>query len=177
MSKRVETQAAVPLLDVVPLKLIGVANRDLVSGAALDAFRRRNLDLISSLAEDQVDELGELLDDTEGLRVEDLRKKILGRFDVSRSKADLLARDQVLKLNAQITQSRQREAGITRYQWSTSSDERVRPMHAELDGEIFSWDDPPITNDDGDRNHPGEDYQCRCVAIPIMPELEDADEP
>lgn len=45
-------------------------------------------------------------------------------------------------------------------------------MHQELDGTEQSWDDPPVTNEDGDRNHPGEDYQCRCVAYPILDELD-----
>ena len=111
-----------------------------------------------------------------GTRVEDLRKQIRERFDVTRSKADLLARDQVLKLNAQITQTRQRQAGISEYRWSASNDERVREYHRELDGSIFRWDDPPITNEDGDRNAPGEDYQCRCVAIPILPPLDAGEE-
>jgi SPP1 gp7 family putative phage head morphogenesis protein len=75
---------------------------------------------------------------------------------------------------------RQTQAGISEYEWSTSGDERVRSSHDELDGTRQSWDDPPVTNDDGDTNHPGEDYQCRCVAIPVLPDigdLTDSEEP
>jgi hypothetical protein len=53
----------------------------------------------------------------------------------------------------------------------------VRERHAELDGERFRWDDPPVTNEDGDENHPGEDYQCRCTAYPVLPELGDESAP
>lgn len=142
-------------------------------GAKVDAFRRTNLAKIKSLAADQVEVFRGILEEAEreGWRVEKIRKEVQGRFDVSRSKADLLARDQVLKLNANVTQARQTEAGIVEYVWSSSSDERVREMHDELDGTIQRWDDPPVTNEEGDTNHPGGDYQCRCVAIPILPPL------
>lgn len=142
-------------------------------GAKVDGFRRTNLAKIKSLAADQIDELRGILEEAEktGARVESIRKSVLERFDVSRSKADLLARDQVLKLNAQVTQARQTEAGIVEYEWSASGDERVREMHDELDGSIQRWDDPPVTNEEGDRNHPGEDFQCRCVAVPILSAL------
>ena len=105
-------------------------------------------------------------------RVEDLRKQIQADFDVTKSKADLLARDQVLKLNGQLTQLRQQNAGISEYDWSTSGDERVREIHGDLDGTRQSWDSPPIVSEDGRREHPGGDYQCRCVAIPVIPWLD-----
>ena len=33
---------------------------------------------------------------------------------------------------------------------------------------IFEWDNPPITNEKGDRNNPHEDWQCRCEAIFVI---------
>lgn len=140
----------------------------------IERFRKKNVDLITSLVDGELEEITAILDVgfKKGTRVEDLRKQIRERFDVTRSKADLLATDQVLKLNGQITKTRQTQAGIVSYTWSTSGDERVRDMHAELDGTVQQWSDPPVTNDDGDTNHPGEDYRCRCVAIPILPPLD-----
>lgn len=141
-------------------------------------FRDENVALIKSLVGTELEEITEILDEgfKAGKRVEDLRKEIRERFDVTRSKADLLATDQVLKLNAKITETRQKQAGIREYTWSASNDERVRPMHAELDGTVQAWSDPPITNEEGDRNHPGEDFRCRCVAIPILPQLDDEED-
>ena len=56
-----------------------------------------------------------------------------------------------------------KEAGGTdRYVWRTQRDERLRPSHRMNDGRIFSWSDPP------DTGHPGEDYNCRCEAIPYV---------
>lgn len=150
-------------------KLIGIPS--VVPKKLRDAFREENVKLITSIAEEQLDQLTEVLDVgfREGKRVETIRGEIEERFGVARSRADLIARDQVLKLNGQMTEARQTAAGIEEYVWSSSSDERVRPMHAELDGTRQRWDDPPETNDDGERNHPGGDYQCRCVAIPVLP--------
>jgi len=106
-----------------------------------------------------------------GQTVPDLTKDIYDimaeRTDVTDSRAKLIARDQVAKLNAQFTQERQQDAGIEGYVWRTVGDERVRDTHDAVDGQFFSWDNPP---GETDGNHPGEDYQCRCWAEPVLPE-------
>ncbi|HEX5865102.1 MAG TPA: minor capsid protein [Casimicrobiaceae bacterium] len=145
-------------------------------GKLIEDWRSENVDRAKSLVSFEREKLSEILAKGENKTVAELRGRIQERLDVSRSKADLLARDQVLKLNAKITRERQQAAGITDYIWTTSNDERVRETHDELDGETFSWDDPPVTNEAGDRNHPGEDYQCRCVAYPVLPELGEGDD-
>jgi len=56
-----------------------------------------------------------------------------------------------------------KQAGITdQYVWRTRRDERVRPSRRMNDGRIFSWSDPPATG------HPGDDYNCRCEALPFV---------
>ena len=45
----------------------------------------------------------------------------------------------------------------------------MRKDHKRLNGKIFSWNDPPVIDTrTGRRGHPGDDYQCRCVAIPVF---------
>lgn len=57
-----------------------------------------------------------------------------------------------------------KQLGATdQYVWRTQRDERVRRSHRINDGRIFSWSDPPSTG------HPGEDFSCRCEAIPYIP--------
>jgi SPP1 gp7 family putative phage head morphogenesis protein len=167
VSKKTETETK---------RLIGIPST--VSVKSRDAFIAENVDLVESLGDWQLDELAAVIElgFQNGDDVRSIRADIEDRFEVSRSKADLLARDQVLKLNGKLTKERQTRAGIKEYVWSTSGDERVREMHAELDGETFSWDDPPVTNEDGDENAPGGDYSCRCVAVPIIPEDFDDEE-
>jgi SPP1 gp7 family putative phage head morphogenesis protein len=142
-------------------------------GKKITAWRAENVGLVKSLFGDEKKKLGKILREGEGRRYESLAKDIEARLDVTQRKAEFLAIDQTLKLNADITRARMGAAGITEYVWTTAGDERVRPTHEELDGETFSFDDPPVTNEDGDRNNPGEDYRCRCVAYPVLPELDD----
>ena len=140
--------------------------------AALSAARDANVALITRMADEQLAQVRRLVNEagTSGMRAATLAKRLQERLAIGERRAALIARDQTLKINGQLTQIRQRDAGVERYVWSTSQDERVREMHAELEGQTFSWDDPPVTNEQGDTNHPGEDYQCRCIAIPVIPE-------
>lgn len=71
------------------------------------------------------------------------------------------------KLNADITESQQRDAGVSKYEWSGVMDRRERKSHRELEGKIISWDNPPDVGN-GRKCHPGQDYQCRCCAIPVF---------
>lgn len=62
-----------------------------------------------------------------------------------------------------INELRQEDLGIQRYVWRSRDDAKVRVRHAEHDNRVFRWDEPP---EDG---HPGQAYNCRCVAEPILP--------
>lgn len=147
--------------------------RPYVGAGTIEKFRSENVSKIRSIAEERLSEVEGLLVTAEhqGWSVGEISKQLRESFDVSKSKAELLARDQTLKLHGAITRARQEQAGIEEYKWSTSSDERVRSAHKRLHGRVFRWDDPPIISDDGRRGHPGEDYQCRCIAIPVLPDL------
>lgn len=97
-----------------------------------------------------------------GESTKSMREKIEARYEVTKSRAQLIARDQVSKLNGELTQLRQSELGVKKYRWTTAADERVRDEHRARDGKVFSWGEPPS---DG---HPGQPINCRCVAQPIL---------
>jgi SPP1 gp7 family putative phage head morphogenesis protein len=157
--------------------LVGIQPRSVPGLAKVIATARAsNVNLITSASSQFLRQVRDVLDEHEGQPAETISAALQERVGVSKSRGQLIARDQTLKLNAQITQHRQRAAGIVSYRWSTSHDERVRESHRALDGQVFSWDDPPETTDDGDSNHPGEDFQCRCVAIPIVDTGEEGEE-
>lgn len=151
----------------------------------VDQFLRDNVRLISSVTTDHLQRMERVVSRaTAGqTRVEDLRDEIMATFDVSRSRAALIARDQTLKANADLTQLRQQRVGVTDYIWTTVKDERVRGRpggkwagsqsnHWDLDGTRQTWLSPPVTNPvTGERNHPGRDYQCRCIAFPVVDDL------
>lgn len=132
-------------------------------------WSKETADRLKGTTESQRDKIVALLEDGHAMRHETLAKEIARQVeDVSASRAEFLARDSVLSLNAAINESRMVEAGVEEYIWSTSQDERVREEHAEREGETFRWDDPP---EDG---HPGEAALCRCVPFPVLPELDGA---
>jgi SPP1 gp7 family putative phage head morphogenesis protein len=88
---------------------------------------------------------------------------ILALGQSTRSRAKLIARDQIAKMNSDITKVQQSQAGINEYQWRTSLDGRVRDTHAANNTKVFRWDTPPTIT-----GHPGQDIQCRCTARPIL---------
>ena len=103
-----------------------------------------------------------------GIRAEQLQKTIIDRFGVSESKAKFLAKQEISLLTSKYKQAKYEDAGVRKYKWSISN-VRTRPDHKALNGKVFSFDDPPITNQaKGTRNNPGEDYGCNCVSIPIV---------
>jgi|GEM_PF-4573569 len=140
------------------------------------AFRRANLDLITSMAADKVSRVKAILDDAPNARVETIRDRILAEGGVTKRQAALIARDQVLSLNAQVTERRHAAAGIEEYTWRTSGDGDVRATHRALDGKVFRYDEPPVQDKKGNRAHPGIFYQCRCTAEPVI-EWGDGDVP
>ncbi len=155
---------------------IDLRGRDVDTSKKLTGFVRENVGLISTIPKRLHRDVRALVDQasTTGMRVGTLAKQIEARFDVSKSRAQLIARDQTNKLNGELTQIRQEAVGITTYDWATSEDERVRPDHAALDGTTQKWSKPPVVDKRTRRRaHPGGDYQCRCNAIPNVGELLD----
>lgn len=160
------------------MQLVGIPVNDAAAGlhGRMVEARERSVQLITSLQDDWYQDIRGILDGSQGLRHEEIGEQIAKATGIAERHAGFIARDQVAKWNADLTEARHRAVGITRYRWSTSRDERVRPSHRELDGQEFEYDDPPETNDQGDTNNPGEDYGCRCTATPVLDELEGAPE-
>jgi len=105
----------------------------------------------------------------EGARADKLERLIQEQFDVNKSKAEFLAVQETNLLTSEYSEIRYKDIGSTQYRWSTSKDARVRDDHEKLDGQIFSWDSPPVVDvKTGRRAHPGRDWRCRCKAIPII---------
>ena len=140
---------------------------DPAQAETIQAFTRENVRRIRSLPMSFHDDVEDII--TRGFRqgrsVDWLREQISERFGVAQRRAALIADDQVNKLNGQLTRNRQVTAGVDSYRWRTRRDRRVRPAHAEREGSIFSWDDPP------DGGHPGEAVRCRCDAEPVLDDL------
>jgi SPP1 gp7 family putative phage head morphogenesis protein len=145
----------------------------------IEAFTQQNLSLIESLQGEYLREVEEAVNRgiQEGDRAEDISQELQKIGDVTESRANLIARDQVGKLHGNLNMLRQENLGVETYTWVTSDDQRVRgdpdgiypkakPSHFAKEGLVFRWDSPPP-----DTGHPGQDYQCRCYAEPNLEEF------
>ena len=104
-----------------------------------------------------------------GGRAEGLVKVIQDNYGVATRKAKFLARQETALLMAKFQETRYADIGIQKYRWSGADDQRERPDHRALNGKVFRFDSPPVTDRrTGARNNPGQDFNCRCVAIPLI---------
>ncbi len=109
-----------------------------------------------------------------GQRYESVVESIRRSYGVTQAKAKFLARQETSLLMTKFKETRYTSAGIHEYKWRCVAGSKlhpVRPSHKILDGKIFRWDDPPTTtapSEPARRNNPGEDFNCRCAAIPII---------
>lgn len=127
-----------------------------------------NVQLIKSIRSQYLDKVQNAVTQSlvKGTLNKDLVQQIKDIGKTTEKRAIFIARDQSSKLNAALTQARHEDVGITKYTWSTSGDERVRESHAEKDGQVFEYANPPA-----DTGHPGHDFNCRCVAIPVFDDV------
>lgn len=136
---------------------------------------QRAVSLIRGLTDDTAKKVEGVIIDAmlRGKNDRELAALLERQFRFARRRAQLIARDQTAKFNSVLNQIRQRQAGITQYQWWTQHDERVRgnpdglyprarPSHWARHGMKFRWASPPV---DG---HPGEPIMCRCIARPVL---------
>lgn len=135
----------------------------------LKNWESQNISLIRSIPAQSLDRLhGKIVQAVRtGQTVRDLRQIIQDEYGVSKRRADLIANDQIGKLNGQLTQERQKGIGITKYKWRGVLDSRERDEHIAREGMVFEWTKPPP---DG---HPGEPIRCRCSAEAVLPLFED----
>lgn len=114
-----------------------------------------------------------------GDRYGSLIQSIQRSYDVTDRKAEFLARQETKLLSAAYQGARYVEAGLPGYLWKAVEGTAAHPTrhrHRELSqmsdrGKVFYWSDPPVTTEAGQpqrRNNPGEDYGCRCSAIPVV---------
>lgn len=144
-----------------------------------------NYTLITSNAKNYVSKINTLTEQAivNGMSPGQLKKEIFAATEsLSDKHCKLLARDQMGKLNGQITQAQMEEVGLDMYVWSTAFDDRVRDSHAAMEGLLCRWDDASVCSYDGGKTwvsrpsnavqlHPGQDIQCRCVGLAYYPEL------
>lgn len=155
------------LKKVIGVDVSSIMNESMSVSNEINAAIQTNIELIKSIPEKYLDSLTSVV--TEGLKAGDdyqsIRKEIRGLGQSTRKRAKFIARDQLSKFNNSVNRIRQENLGVTRYRWRTAGDSRVSEDHADNDGLVFEWANPPATG------HPGERPNCRCVAEPYLEDV------
>lgn len=98
-----------------------------------------------------------------GSSIKDLKAQIQKEYNTTDYRAKLIAQDQTLKLNADLTRYRLQSVGVKEYHWRTVNDSRVRDSHIARNGKVYNFDKPPAGG-----LHPGQEVRCRCRAEAIF---------
>lgn len=168
---RLESQRHTAAFMQTAKKALGVDLSDVVLQEDLGEYLRsagmRNAGLIKGLGADAVKRVQETVSTAliSGTPARELQARLTEQLRISDRRAQLIAQDQLSKLNSDMNRIRHEQAGITEYQWSTSKDERVRERHRALEGKTYKYGKP--TGAEGGLP-PGQPIRCRCVALAVV---------
>jgi SPP1 gp7 family putative phage head morphogenesis protein len=142
----------------------------------IDKHIKENVKLIKSIPKDYFNKVNKIMQESlaKGTSVSSIKRQLFteglnvkqtGLLGITKRRAKLIARDQTGKLNGQVNRARQLHLGIDEYIWRDRGDNRVRPLHVDLNGQKFSWNGEPRPPEDLD---PGQPIQCRCIAEAVV---------
>lgn len=98
----------------------------------------------------------------------DISNYISKEFGISQRHAMFLAKNETAMATTSYLTAKYKEEGFVFFKWRTNIDGRERPLHKELNGHIFRFDNPPIIDErTGQTGLPGETYNCRCTFTPV----------
>lgn len=131
----------------------------------LESVLAENLALIRSLNEQMRNGISGAV--FRGLQNRDpartVAKEIRRVTGVARSRAELIAADQLQKLSGRLDQERQQQLGINEFEWQHSHKKYPRPEHVARDGKRYAWNSAI-----GRSDPPGRAIRCGCRARPVV---------
>lgn len=141
------------------------------TGQMFRDFLETQVQLITSLpleASQRVHEIatGNLYSST---RASELSKRILETGEITKNRANLIARTETARVASTLTMVRAQNIGSEGYIWRTVKDARVRDSHHMMEGKFVLWSDPPEV-DPGKFYHAGMFPNCRCFSEPVIPD-------
>lgn len=114
---------------------------------------------------------------TTGNGLADLVPQLHKQYGITMRRATLLALDQTRKAYNSINKERMQAVGVKQFKWNHSGGgQHPRKSHIALSGNIFSFDDLPIINQEQvqkgyespQRGIPGQAINCRCTMTPVI---------
>lgn len=113
----------------------------------------------------------------EGMRASEIAGLILATGEVTKSRANTIARTEISRAQTTFTQARAVNLGSEGYVWRDSGDSDVRADHHEMNGKFVRWDNPPTFRHVSKKGkvsimigHAGCLPNCRCYPEPVIPE-------
>lgn len=176
--KVIKRQAATLAKDFKAVAGLKIDPQSAQMRALVERLVREKVDLIKTLPRNSAVEAQKMSAEialSTGKRHETLVAKIQGLADgYPEYAARRIARTEVARTQSQLVQAQAQSIGVNQYVWQTVEDEAVRESHRAMNGKICSFDDPPEV-EPGKFFHPGCIYNCRCVAMPLLPRLIEED--
>lgn len=146
---------------------------------SLNASVVENVALIKSIPEQYASSVQQAVmrSITTGRGLADLGPELQRIGGITERRAKNIAHDQTAKAYSNINRERMKGLGIKQFEWLHSGGgQHPRPLHEELSGKVFSFDDPPVIDErTGERGFPGQAINCRCVQLPVITIGEDED--
>jgi SPP1 gp7 family putative phage head morphogenesis protein len=136
---------------------------------SLQAVMESNVGLIKSIGSQYLDKVqGQVWKCvTDGYDLSTLAKDLSKTYDITKRRAELIARDQGAKAHTVIEKAKRKELGITKAIWLHShAGKKPRPSHLAANGKEFDVDKGMYL--DGEWIQPGELINCRCCSKSII---------
>lgn len=154
-------------------QMAGALRRELQNaptGAMLQGFLNEQVALIKSLPTEAAQRVHHLTMEglTSSARAGEIATEIMRSGEVTKSRANLIARTEVARTASGLTMARAQHVGSDGYIWRTSEDSDVRASHKKMAGKFVKWNDPPTL--DGMTGHAGMFPNCRCYPEPVLPD-------
>ena len=103
-----------------------------------------------------------------GKSIKTIEDYITKEFGIAQRKARFLARNESAIASTSYLVAKYQAEGFESFMWHTNIDGRERPLHKQLNGKTFRFDNPPIIDErTGERGLPSQTYNCRCSFSPI----------
>jgi SPP1 gp7 family putative phage head morphogenesis protein len=140
---------------------------------------RENASLIKTFPLDVARDLTDFVarESALGRRSGDILTDLIERYpDTAKTRLNLIARTEVSKTQATLTQARAFSLGLNWYIWRTSEDARVRSSHSHMEGVLVNYNDPPSPEElfpqkdtkPYGRYNAGMTFNCRCYAEVVV---------
>jgi SPP1 gp7 family putative phage head morphogenesis protein len=147
----------------------------IVTPDMVDTFKAiimENVGLIKSIARNYLEQVQGAVSRSiaSGNGLQDLIPAIEKYDDMTHRRAHNIALDQTRKAYNNVARDKMQALGVGQYIWNHSGgSNQPREDHIAMDGETFSFDDPPVIDEaTGETGIPGQAPNCRCTMTPVF---------